>query len=268
MNEIDNYTIKGNKYHHNFNDKSTENGNYTNLFLCEEELIPLWNAHSEKEYYSKTTDGYPFNCVLIRYMTSKGLKKDAEGFAQLSQKDIKNIENEIPNYIYAKNKLSVYPRIYETIWEMNQYQFDRNPNGKTLSQRIELALLATDIVKKNIWFGIGLGNNAQAYNNMILESGSKLSFQKTGSSHNQYLNYLIRFGILGALYILGVLFYVFFKGRKNNSFLITIFFVSMLAANFGDANWETFIGLNYFAFFICFLMWITPKDIVTDNKIS
>jgi len=260
VDEIEKFTANGNMYQHNFNNKVKENGNYMGLFLCEEELVPLWNAHSQKKYDSRTSDDYPFRFVIIRYMTSRGLTKDAAGFAQLSQKDIENIENEIPNYIYAENKLSVYPRIYETIWEIDQYKINKNPNEKTLAQRIELAILAVDIIKKHIWFGVGLGNSALAYEEVIVESGSELATQKTGSSHNQYLNYLIRFGILGTLYILGVLTYVFFKGRKNNPFLITIFFVSMLAANFGDANWETFIGLNYFAFFMCFLMWIAPKE--------
>jgi len=259
--DIKKYTSSGNPYHHNFNNKMKENRNYVTLFICEEELIPLWNAHSTKQYGSKTSTGFPFSSVIIRYMTSKELTKDAEGFAQLSQKDIENIENEIPNYIYAENKLSIYPRIYETIWEIDQYKITRNPNGKTLAQRIEQALLAGRIIKKNIWTGIGLGNSALAYKEVILETDSKLSPQQTGSSHNQYLNYLIRFGIFGTLYILGVLTWIFFKGRKNNPFLITIFFVSMLCANLGEANWETFIGLNYFAFFMGFLMWVVPKNI-------
>jgi len=261
VDKIEKFTSSGNMYQHNFDNKTKENGNYTDLFLCEEELIPLWNAHSQKKYDSRTSNNYPFSSVIIRYMTSKGLTKDAEGFAQLSQKDIKNIENEIPNYIYAENKLSVYPRIYETIWEIDQYKISKNPNGKTLAQRIEQARLAINhIINKHIWIGIGLGNSPLAYEKAILESGSKLAPQKTGSSHNQYLNYLIRFGILGTLYILGVLTWIFIKGRKNNPFLITIFFVSMLATNFGEANWETFIGLNYFAFFMGFLMWIAPKE--------
>ncbi|MCL2435931.1 MAG: O-antigen ligase family protein [Lentimicrobiaceae bacterium] len=264
VDEIEKYTAQGNRYWHDFNSKLKENGNYMGLFICEEELIPLWNAHSQKKYDSRTSTGYSLSLVILRYMASKGLTKDAEGFAQLSQKDIENIENEIPNYIYAENKLSVYPRIYETIWELDQYEINRNPNNKTLAQRIELTLLAGDIINKHIWVGIGLGNNAQAYEKAIAQSKSKLTRQVTGSAHNQYLNYLIRFGILGFLYIIGVLIWVFFKGRKNNPFLITLFFASMLAANFGEANWETFIGLNYFAFFICFLMWITPKNI--SNK--
>ncbi|MCL2290925.1 MAG: O-antigen ligase family protein [Bacteroidetes bacterium] len=259
--EIRTHTANGNPYYHHFENKTKENGHYVTLFICEEELIPLWNAHSQREYDSKASNNYAFSSLIMRYMTSKGLTKDAEGFAQLSQQDIENIENEIPNYIYAENKLSVYPRIYATIWEIDQYRITRNPNGKTLVQRIELAVLAVDIIKKHIWFGIGLGNNALAYEKVIVESESQLAFQKTGSSHNQYLNYLIRFGILGTLYILSVLTWIFFKGRKNNPFLITLFFVSMLAANFSDANWETFIGLNFFAFFMCFLMWVTPKEI-------
>jgi len=264
-NEIAQYTANGNKYKHNFNNKTKENGNYTGLFICEEELIPLWNAHSCKPYQGKTLNGYPFRSVIIRYMTSKGLTKDADGFAQLSQKDIENIENELPNYIYAENKLGIYPRVYETIWEMDQYIHDQYPNEKTLSKRIELARLSIIIIiKKHFWLGVGVGNLQQAYKDAIVESGSKLDCTQN-SSVNQYLNYLIRFGMLGTLYILGVLLYIFFKGRKNNSFLITIFFVSMLVANFGDANWENFIGLNFFAFFICFLMWITPKEIFKNE---
>jgi hypothetical protein len=255
--EIATHTANGNLYKHNFEDKMKENGNYVKLFYCEEELKPLWNEYCSKQYESITTDGYLLKSVITRYMTSKGLTKDAAGFAQLTQKDIDNIENEIPNYIFAENKLSVYPRIYAIIWEMDQYQMGQNPNKKTLAQRIDLAMLALHIVKNHFWIGIGLGNNADAYQEVIVQSEAKLSFPRTGSSHNQYLNYMIRFGILGTLYILGVLTYVFLKGRKNNPFLITIFFVSMLAAHFGDANWETFVGLNYFAFFFCFLMWVT-----------
>ena len=257
--DIPQYTPNGNLYHHDFQDKTKENGNYVMLFICDEELIPLWNARSQKKYDDETSDGYSFGNILIRYMTSKGLRKDAAGFAQLSQKDIDNIENEITNHIYATHKLSIYPRIYETIWEIDIYLMDKNPNNKSLAQRIEQALLAFHIIKKNVWVGIGLGNNADAYDRAIMDSESKLAHQITGSAHDQYLNYLIRFGILGTLYILGVLLWVFFTGRKNNPFLLTIFFVSILVTNFGEANWETFIGLNFFAFFFCFFMWIAPK---------
>jgi len=261
-NEIELFTKNGNRYHHNFEDKTKENGHYVGLFICEEELVPLWNAHSRKQYNSTTSDGYPLSSVILRYMTSRGVTKDAEGFAQLTPKDMENIEKEVTNYIYADNKLAIYPRIYEIIWEMDLYRMGKNPNGKTLAQRIEQAVLAIKIIKKHPWFGVGLGNNPQAYDEAIMQSASKLAPQQTGSSHNQYLNYLIRFGIVGTVYILGVLFLIFIKGRKNNAFLLTLFFVGMLAANLGEANWETFMGLNFFAFFICFLMWNAPKNIM------
>jgi len=261
---IKQYTDEGNKYKHNFNEKMKENGNYVFLFLCEEELIPLWNTCSRRAYNSKTEKGYSLRSVIFRYMTSKGLTKDATGFAQLSEKDIENIENEIPNYIYAESKLGVYPRIYETIWEIDQYKITKSPNGKSFAQRIELVVLAGKIIKKNFWFGVGLGNNPEVYQEIIKETESKLAYNNIQSTHNQYFNYLVRFGFVGTLYILGVLFWVFLKERKNNLFLITIFFMSMLVANFGEANWETFIGLNYFAFFICFFMWIIPKEFLRE----
>lgn len=257
--EIDNYTSLGNKYKHDFENKTKENGNYVMLFICEEELIPLWNTNSAKNYHSSTSHDYPFSIIIIRYMTSKGLRKDADGFAQLTPKDIENIENEMPNYIYAKSKWSIYPRVYETIWELDQYKIYNNPDEKTLAKRIELAILAVDIIKKSPWVGIGLGNSALAYEEAIAQSGSKLASLESGSSVNQYLNYLIRFGILGTLYILGVVIWVFLKERSNQPFLLTIFFVSMLVVNFGDTNLETFIGINFFAFFMCFLIWGMQK---------
>lgn len=263
---IDKKTSKNNLYVHNFANKSKENGNYTWLFVCEEELIPLWNENSEVKYDNYFQSGEPYRDIIIRYMTSKGFRKDADGYSQLTKQDIHNIECGMANCIYSNYTFSIYPRIYETIWEIDQYIITRNPNLKSLAQRIDLTILGIDIIKKHFWTGIGLGNYMYEYEVALKNSDSKLDKCYLGSTHNQYLSYMMRFGIFGTLYIMTVLIYTFIKYRKQHSFLFTIFFVSMLFANFGDANFETFIGSNFFFFFFCLFLWTIPRKALTENE--
>lgn len=263
---IDKTTSKGNIYYHDFSNKSKENGNYTWLFICEDELIPLWNKNSNVEYNSYFKSGEPYRDIIVRYMTSKGLRKDADGYMKLTKQDIHNIEEGMANCIYSNYTFSIYPRVYETIWEIDQYIITRDPNLKSLAQRIDLTILGIDIIKKHFWTGIGLGNYMYEYEVALNNSDSKLEKCYLGSPHNQYLSYMIRFGIFGTIYIISVLIYAFVKYRKQHSFLFTIFFVSMLFANFGDANFETFIGSNFFFFFFCLFLWTIPRRALTENE--
>lgn len=113
-------TALGNRYIHQPNNLQLENGQYVFLFIAEEELREAWNKRTNIDYDSSTTSGYN-KYVLLRYLTSKGYRKDAEGLSKLTDQDIQNIENGIPNYLFAE-KLSVASRIYQIIWEFDMYK--------------------------------------------------------------------------------------------------------------------------------------------------
>lgn len=252
-NSIDQLTASGNYYTHDFNNPMVENGHYVFLYLCEKELREEWNKISECKYDSIGKNGFVNSATLIRYLTSKGLRKDAEGVKALSTKDIQNIENGMANEIYAR-KFSLYPRIYQTVWEYYIYSKTGNANYQSFSQRIEFARAAIDIISKNPWFGVGTGNWKQEFKNAFHEINSGLNENLYASSHNQYLNYMVKFGVFGLLAIAFFILYPVFKTGRNKDILFMIFLVFLFFANFGDSNFESHMGNSFFVFFYCFFL--------------
>ena len=85
---IDKKTSRGNPYSNDFTNPMVENGNYVYLFVNEDEMREEWNKISGIQYDSLSITGYPISASLVRYLTSKGLKKDADGIHALTENDI------------------------------------------------------------------------------------------------------------------------------------------------------------------------------------
>jgi len=259
--KVDKYTASGNPYYFDFSSTDKENGHWVNLYINENELRKEWNKRSEAKYDSLDKNGYSYRSSLIRYLTSKGLRKDSAGISQLTEADIEAIEKGIANYIYANREFALYPRVYETIWELDRYINSGNPNNQSFSQRIEFVRASFLLIKKNFWLGIGTGNwkikYAEAYNEM----NSKLSPENQGPSHNQFLNYMVKFGIVGFIFIFSMLLIPVFREGHRKNLIFWLFLISISIANFGDANFETHMGLSFFCFFYCLFLWHSPKKI-------
>lgn len=248
------YTSSGNPYSHNFDDLLRENGNRVNLYVCEKEMRNEWNKLSEIKY-DDDLKGYMLGSTLIRYLTSLDYRKDSTGVSRLTVKDIQAIENGITNYKFKNNIFSLYPRIYETIWELDDYYRTGNPNNKTLAQRIEYLKASFLIIRENPVFGIGTGNWKIKYDAAYDKTESKLSYNKRESSHNQYINYIVKFGVAGFVWILFALIYPLFKTNNNKNILLILFLAVYAFANLGDANMETHMGLTFFTIFYSFFIW-------------
>jgi hypothetical protein len=248
---IDQTTSLGNYYTHDFENLALENGHYTYLYICHDEMRNEWNKVSNIKYDDNLPNGFPLYATLTRYLTSKGLKKDAEGIKSLTPQDIQNIENGISNVIFQTKKYSLYPRIYQTVWEYYMYSITGNPSYQSFSQRIEFAKAAITIIKKNFWFGVGAGNWKEEFKRAYTTSNSKLDQGLYASSHNQYLNYMVKFGFVGLLIVMFFIVYPVIKTKSYRDPLFLIFLVFLFFANFGDSNFETHMGSSFFLFFYC-----------------
>ena len=248
---MDKKTARGNYYTNDFDSPMVENGNYVFVYICDKEMREEWNKISEFKYDSIGKNGYANSATLIRYLTSKGLRKDAQGVRALTKQDIENVENGIANVIYQEKKYSIYPRIYQTIWEYYVYSKTGNANYQSFSQRIEYSKAALTIIKNNFWFGVGTGNWKDEFKKAYHENHSQLSEELYASSHNQYLNYMVKFGMIGFIVIIFLITYpVFYTGRnKDPLFLILLIF--LFCANFADSNFESHMGNSFFTFFYC-----------------
>jgi hypothetical protein len=239
---------------HDFENMAVENGHYTYLYICHDEMRAEWNKISTIKYDDVRPNGYPLYDTLIRYLTSKGLRKDGEGIKSLTPQDVRNVENGMANVIFYNKKYSLYPRIYQTVWEYYMYSNTGDPSYQSFSQRIEYAKAAITIIKKNFWFGVGAGNWKEEFRMTYISNNSKLEEGLYASSHNQYLNYMVKFGFVGLLVIMFFIIYPVIKTQSFQDPLFMIFLVFLFFANFADSNFETHMGSSFFLFFYCFFV--------------
>jgi len=245
---IDSLTAEGNPYVNHPEISEVENGHYIWLHVCEAELEREWNKMSSIDYHGHTTNGNSIRGTLIRYLTSRGLRKDAAGIHQLGPAEIRAIEKGVANYIYLQ-RFRLYPRIYEVIWEIDRYRMGYSPNDKSVVQRFLYLDAGWKIAKENLVFGVGSGDVKKAFRDYYEETQSPLNHKWRRRAHNQFLTFLISFGIVGLVICLTALVAPLFIAGRQRSFLAVGFFILMLLSMLNEDTLETSAGVAFVAFF-------------------
>jgi MFS family permease len=248
FNEIDTHTVLGNPYINHPDLREVENGHYVWLYICDDEMEEEWNKISDVDYRGKTTNGNTIRGTLIRFLTSKGLRKDAAGVHQLTGAEVKAIEHGVANYIYLQ-KFRLYPRIYEVIWEFDRYHLGYSPNEKSVVQRLLYLEAGWKIARENLLKGVGNGDVKEAFREYYETTNSPLADKWRRRAHNQLLTFLISFGIPGFLICLFSLTAPLFMARRQRSFLAVGFFILMLLSMLNEDTLETSAGASFVAFF-------------------
>jgi hypothetical protein len=256
---LDKQTAQGNDYWHDTIYNPVEDGKYVGLYYCQKEMQETWSQRSTMPFNGTTTTGENLEATLARYLTSKGLRKDAQGVMALTDEDIRNIEQGIANYNNWKHP-GLRARLSATLFEYNLYCRFNNPNGGSLSQRIEYTRASFHIIRKHPWLGVGTGDVPQAFAQAYDEIQSPLSEEYRFRAHNQYLAIAVAFGLMGLAFFLFVLLYPWCASRKNHTYLYMVFLVIMLLSMFPEDTLETQAGAMLFAFFTSLLLFAQPHS--------
>ena len=259
LEQLDKKTALGNDYWHDTVCFPVENGQYVGLYFCRPEMRSAWNKRSRFDYDGVTGNGENLEATLARYLTSKGLRKDAQGVASLDDQDIHNVEQGVANYVNQSHP-GVYARLAETLFEYNQYRRNNNPNGGSLSQRIEYTRASFHLIRKHPLFGVGTGDLPDAYAQAYNELNSPLKERYRHRAHNQYLSITVGFGLLGLALFLAVLFYPYLSSKKNRSYLYTIFLVILLISMLPEDTIESQAGVTWFALFNSLFIFAFRKE--------
>jgi len=246
--ELDSHTVEGNAYLHKPGSREVENGHYMWIYVCEEELEREWNGVSDMDYLGRTSNGNNLRSTLIRFLSSKGLRKDAAGIRQLSEAEIRAIEGGTANYIFLE-RFRLYPRVYEVIWEVDRYRLDQTPNEKSVVQRYLYLQAGWNIAKDHLLYGVGNGDVKTEFQEYYEAVDSPLSQKWRRRAHNQFLTFLISFGIPGFLICCLALILPPFLAGRHRSFLALGFLILVLISMLSEDTLETARGASFVAFF-------------------
>lgn len=256
---LESETALGNTYWHDTVYNPVEDGKFVGLYYCKTEMQEAWSERSTMPFEGTTTNGESLEATLARYLTSKDLRKDAEGVKALTDEDIRNIEQGVANYNNWKHP-GLRARLSSTLFEYNLYRRFNNPNGGSLSQRIEFTRASFHLIGQHPWFGVGTGDVPQAFSRAYDELQSPLNEEHRFRAHNQYLAIAVAFGLVGLAFFLFVLLYPWCASRKRRTYLYTVFIVIMTLSMLAEDTLETQAGASLFAFFEALLLFAYPVD--------
>lgn len=243
-------TRYGSIYKHDTMRWEKENGYYVWINISWYELKQAWNKRSHVDFDGLTANGFLIRETLIHFLASKGLRKDADGVNQLTDKEIKAIEQGIGNVNFM-NPFSIRSRIYEVIKELDYYHRTGDATGKSISARLEIWKHALKNICHNPWTGVGTGDVLNTMYQSYADSHTLLHPVYWMNPHNQYLYTALALGIPLALMFV-VLFIcpvIFYQG-----YLFTIYWAIVLLAMLDEDTLTTQAGATQVAFLFSFFL--------------
>ena len=236
-------TPNGNPYTHH-RDGLIENGNYVNNYICETELRQAWSKRSTLSLDSVTANGYTLYPALIRYLNALDATKDSLGIARLRDSDIRAIEKGTANPVYLQHGLRKL--FYVLFFEYESYRCYHSVKNFSMLQRIELWRNSWQLFLTHPIIGVGTGDVVDVCHQRLADTQSPLAGTDM-HTHNQYLNFLLAFGLVGFLLIV----FFFIRAIRANhccrSILFTAFLCILLISFISEDTLETLAGITFAA---------------------
>lgn len=255
--ELPKSTIHGTVYKHDTTNKETVNGHYIYINVSPWELQQSWDKRSETAYFGQTKKGWPLQWTLIKYLASKGEKKNAESVNALTDKEVKAIENGIDNYLNL-HVLDMRYRFNQLWVELDKYHKTGDPNQQSFSTRLETWKVARYTIAKSPVIGFGIGDVRDEMERSYIETGSKLLPKYRLNPHQQYFTTAIAVGIIGLILFVTIIFFPLIKFKNLHPlFLICL---SIAAIGMLDEDMlETQAGCTQFVFMYV-LTWMLHRS--------
>lgn len=264
---LDTVSARGNNYINDPYAKQTENGNYLWIYVQMEEMREVWNQRSAIPFDSLNKKNEICAFTLIRFLASKGWRKDADAVERLTAEEISAIEKGITNYKYIDN-VSLRARIYEFLWGLDHYLESGNPTGSTVMQRLEFWKASVGIIEQNWLTGVGTGDMNMAFSDQYEKMGSKLAPEQRWRSHNQFLSIFVGFGIVGLIWFLLAIFYPIIKKHMVADYFVFVFIAIALFSMITEDTIESQTGVTFFALFYSLLLFARKDADLVPSEVA
>jgi hypothetical protein len=251
--KLDKYTPRGNTFYHDTVNFKSKNGEWTGLYICDKELRQAWATRSKLPLDGYNQKQQNNRYTLIRYMASKNLRKDEDGIKQLSEADIRNIEQGIDRYDY--NKLpGIRSQVEDFIISYQRYVNVQDPNSSSMVQRFEYWRTSLLLIRQNPLIGVGTGDLPQAFDDQYKKMNTRLAVQNRLRSHNQYLSIAVAFGIIGLAWFLYAIFYPGLRTGNFNNYFYVVFWIIFMISMLTEDTIESQEGVTFYVLFTALMI--------------
>jgi hypothetical protein len=190
------YTPRGHVYTHVVENTQLENGYYIWRFIAWTELDSVWQRRSHLSMGGEDARGNPLKGTICRYLTSKGLRKDADGLSSLSDNEIRLIEGGTTSAMDV-GKYPWQSRLDQLFFEWDSFRNKSDPSGHSVMQRWYFWQAGWDIWLQQPLLGVGTGDVKDAFDAYYTSTNSLLQFENRHRAHNQWLTIFITYGLFG-----------------------------------------------------------------------
>lgn len=245
---LESHTAGNRPYVHDTRSGALENGYYIDLYVCEPELRQEWNRISAIPYDGADRKGQPLAFTLKRYLTSMGWRKDSVAVRKLDAEAIAHIEHGLANRHFREDP-GLSQRLYETLWEIQIMLKTGYVLQHSIGQRFAFLKAAKNLLRKQLWTGTGTGDVFGELLQSARKSGLEIDPKWEGKPHNQFLFFLLAFGLPGMIYILFCLAYPVIATRTYRHLLFNLFAGIMLLSMLAMDTLESYDSMVFFACF-------------------
>jgi O-antigen ligase len=124
----------------------------------------------------------------------------------------------------------------------------KNPDVEVYNSfvtRVSIWKSALELAERNLPFGVGASDAKPELFMYYRETNQKFLASYDFPTHNQYIDFLLRFGILGILVALLYMFNIAYLGFKTKNALMISFFIIFFTSNITDDCLIFFKGIVY-----------------------
>ncbi|MBL7938510.1 MAG: O-antigen ligase family protein [Flavobacteriales bacterium] len=252
----------GEMYTHDIANPQMENGTHVWTWLAWREMRATWPLRSKRSIDDLNDKGNPIWGTLVRYLASKGERKDSVAVMALTDAEVRDIEQGIPNVLHGQRS-ALRERIDEVFFELEHYYAYGAADGHSVAMRLEFLKAGMAIAMREWTIGVGTGDTKTAFAEQYERMGTSLSVEWRHRAHNEYLTLWISFGVFGLLWSLFAFWWPARRLMAWNDPLFIAWSVILGISCFTDDTIETQAGATFFGLYYALFVFGAPRSVTT-----
>ena len=125
----------------------------------------------------------------------------------------------------------------------------KDKNYKSMTMRVEAYKASIEVIKSSFVIGVGSGAMKQNLNHKYEEINTELSVENRVGPHNQFLEYGMKYGVFGMLWLITFCIVHVIKAYKSSYFSLAAVLMLIIALQF-ESLFERQASIHFISFFM------------------